>query len=62
MKKTITIFLAMIMILGTTATAYATSDYPDRDFSFGGVIISNGDIGLNGRKKEDRLNNTGNNH
>ena len=42
--------------------AYATSDYPDKDFEFGGVIISNGDIGLNGRKKEDRLRNTGNNH
>ena len=42
--------------------AYATSDYPDRDFTYGGVIISNGDIGLNGRKKEDRLRNTGNNH
>ena len=42
--------------------AYATSDYPDRDFRFGGVIISNGDIGYNGRKPEDRLNMTGNNH
>lgn len=42
--------------------AYATSDYPDRDFEFGGVIISNGDIGYNGRKDEDRLNRTGNNH
>ena len=28
---------------------YATSKYPDRDFRYGGVIISNGDIGLNGR-------------
>ena len=42
--------------------AYATSDYPDRDFKFGGVIISNGDIGYDGRKTEDRLNRTGNNH
>lgn len=42
--------------------AYATSDYPDRDFEFGGVIISNGDIGLNGRCAKDRLNRTGNNH
>ncbi|MBO5262156.1 MAG: family 43 glycosylhydrolase [Clostridia bacterium] len=42
--------------------AYATSDYPDRDFKFGGVIISNGDIGYKGRKTVDRLNRTGNNH
>ncbi len=42
--------------------AYATSDYPDRDFAFGGVIISNGDIGYKGRKPEDRLMRTGNNH
>ncbi len=41
---------------------YATSDYPDRDFVFGGVIISNGDIGYKGRSAKDRLNRTGNNH
>ena len=41
---------------------YATSDRPDGGFEFGGVIVSNGDIGLNGRKPEDRLNRTGNNH
>lgn len=41
---------------------YATSKYPDRDFRYGGVIISNGDIGLNGRKPKDRLAATGNNH
>ena len=28
---------------------YATSKHPDRDFVYGGTIISNGDIGLNGR-------------
>lgn len=28
--------------------AYATSNYPDRDFAFGGVIISNSDLGYNG--------------
>lgn len=27
---------------------YATSDKPDRDFVYGGVLVSNGDIGLNG--------------
>lgn len=41
---------------------YATSDYPDRGFTFGGVIVSNGDIGYRGRLPEDRLNRTGNTH
>lgn len=41
---------------------YATSRYPDRDFRFGGTIISNGDIGYQGRKPEDRLAATGNTH
>jgi len=39
---------------------YATSDKPDRDFVYGGTIISNGDIGLNGREVPTRY--TGNNH
>lgn len=41
---------------------YATSKYPDRDFVYGGVIISNGDIGYQGRSAKDRLAATGNNH
>lgn len=41
---------------------YAVSRYPDRDFEYGGTIISNGDVGYLGRKKEDRLNMTANNH
>jgi len=41
---------------------YAVSDYPDRDFSFGGTIVSNGDIGYRDRKPEDRLNMTGTTH
>ena len=41
---------------------YATSDYPDRDFSFGGTIVSNGDVGLNGRDEKDKLNMTGTTH
>lgn len=41
---------------------YATSKYPDRDFCYGGTIISTGDIGLNGRKAKDRLNHTGTTH
>jgi arabinoxylan arabinofuranohydrolase len=41
---------------------FATSKYPDKDFKYGGIIVSNGDIGLNGRKDEDRVSYTGNNH
>ena len=41
---------------------YATSHYPDRDFVFGGTIISNGDVGFHGRQSADRLNMTANNH
>lgn len=41
---------------------YATSDYPDRDFKYGGTIVSNGDVGYRGRKPEDRLNMTGTTH
>lgn len=42
--------------------AYATSDYPDRDFKYGGVLVSNGDVYYNGRLPKDRLARTGNTH
>ncbi len=41
---------------------YAVSSQPDRDFRFGGTIVSNGDVGFNGRKDADRLNMTGTTH
>ena len=41
---------------------YATSKYPDREFTFGGTIVSNGDIGYMGRTDKNRLNHTGTNH
>lgn len=41
---------------------YAVSDYPDHGFRFGGTIISNADIGYQGRPTEDALNDWGNNH
>lgn len=41
---------------------YAISKYPDREFHYGGTIISNGDVGFRGRKSEDRLNMTANDH
>ncbi|MCC8045980.1 MAG: family 43 glycosylhydrolase [Clostridiales bacterium] len=39
---------------------YATSSSPDGGFVYGGTIISNGDVGLNGRERS--VNMTGNNH
>ncbi len=41
---------------------YAVSQYPDKDFHYGGVIVSNGDIGIDRRKERQRLTATGNNH
>ncbi|MCD7729130.1 MAG: family 43 glycosylhydrolase [Clostridia bacterium] len=42
---------------------YAVSDSPDGNFSYGGVIISNGDIGINGITQEAHCNGyIGNNH
>lgn len=41
---------------------YAISDYPDKDFKFMGTLVSNGDIGYNGRTSENRLNMTGTTH
>ncbi len=41
---------------------YATSSYPDRDFVYRGIIVSNGDVGYKGRLAKDRTNATGNNH
>ena len=42
--------------------AYATSDYPDRGFEYGGVLVSNGDVYYKGRLPKDRLARTGNTH
>lgn len=41
---------------------YATSRYPNRDFRFGGTLVSNGDVGLDGRKENERTNATGTTH
>lgn len=41
---------------------YAISDRPDGGFEYGGTIISNGDIYLDGRSDKEALNYTGNNH
>lgn len=41
---------------------YAVSKFPDRDFVYRGVIVSNGDIGIEGGKEKDRANATGTTH
>lgn len=41
---------------------YAAGSRPDGDFTYGGVIISNGDIGFRNRSPRDRVAMTGNNH
>ncbi|RHS79237.1 glycosyl hydrolase family 43 [Firmicutes bacterium AM43-11BH] len=41
---------------------YATSQHPSRGYEYRGVIISNGDIGVGGRKAKDRLCATSTNH
>ena len=41
---------------------YAVSDRPDGGFVFGGTIVSNGDVGMNDRAGEERLNMTGTTH
>lgn len=42
--------------------AYAISDRPDEGFKFGGVLISNGDIGYRGLEEKDAHAYWGNNH
>ena len=41
---------------------YAVSDHPDRDFSFHGTLVSNGDVGVNGVTEDTRMNMTGTTH
>ena len=46
----------------THALCYAVSNEPLRGFTYGGVIISNGDIGYDGRTEDDPVMSIGNNH
>ena len=41
---------------------YATSSCPDRDFRYGGTLVSNGDVCCCGRKEDERCNATGTTH
>lgn len=48
--------------VNTHQLCYAVSDKPTEGFVFGGVIVSNGDVGYCDRKEEDKLMSVGNNH
>ena len=49
--------------LNSHELCYAVSDRPDGGFSFGGVLVSNGDIGIDGISDVKKArNNTGNTH
>lgn len=41
---------------------YAVSDSPTGGFSYGGTLVSNGDVGLEGRTRKEAVNYTGNTH
>ena len=41
---------------------YATSSFPDRDFRYRGTLVSNGDVGYDGRRERERCNATGTTH
>ncbi len=41
---------------------YCTSQYPDRDYVYGGTLIDNGDVYLDGREAKDAVMNIGNTH
>lgn len=48
--------------VNTHQLCYAVSPKPMSDFVYRGVIISNGDVGYQGRKEADKLMSVGNNH
>lgn len=48
--------------VNTHQLCYAVSDHPMEGFTFGGVIVSNGDVGYRGRREADKLMSVGNNH
>ena len=48
--------------VNTHQLCYAVIDQPMSGFRFGGVIVSNGDVGYQGRTEEEKLMSVGNNH
>jgi hypothetical protein len=55
-------FYLIYSSVNTHQLCYAISDKPMEGFRYGGVIISNGDVGYHGRKEEDKLMSVGNDH
>ncbi|MCD7746177.1 MAG: family 43 glycosylhydrolase [Lachnospiraceae bacterium] len=62
MRKTGERYYLIYSSIKSHELCYAVSAYPDRDFSYGGTIVSNGDVGLDDRDEEEALNYTGNTH
>ena len=56
------LFYLVYSSVNTHQLCYAVGEKPGGDFQYGGVIISNGDVGYHGRKEEDKLMSVGNNH
>ncbi len=48
--------------VNSSELCYAVSKYPDRDYRYGGTLVDIGDIGINGRTREEALNALGNTH
>ncbi|HIT90089.1 MAG TPA: family 43 glycosylhydrolase [Candidatus Merdenecus merdavium] len=55
-------FYLVYSSVNTHQLCYARSKKPMEGFEFGGCIISNGDVGYQGRREEDKLMSVGNNH
>lgn len=46
----------------THLLCYAVSDYPDKDFEYQGILVSNADIFINNIQRQEAMNYWGNNH
>lgn len=62
MRKINGIYYFVYSSLNGHELCYATSSSPMGPFKYGGVIISNGDVGYHGRKEKDAIYPLGNNH
>ncbi|MCD8073803.1 MAG: family 43 glycosylhydrolase [Lachnospiraceae bacterium] len=56
------IYYLIYSSINTHQLCYAISDKPMEGFVYGGVIVSNGDVGYMGRTESDKLMSVGNNH
>jgi hypothetical protein len=55
-------FYLIYSSVNTHQLCYAISEKPMEGFRYGGVIVSNGDVGYQGRSEEDKLMSVGNDH